>query len=148
MRWRTVFLIYLLSNPIAPVYAHFLLITGRAVCPGNRRIENVPLVLFLNPSFQFANKRAPTVAVGHDDDAVAFHAVRHHVALESPVGAAVHEVPAFASFLDLESDGERPNPDRGYHLLHHGFRQNTVGLPEEGLLDLNDEFPEIRRRGP
>src|SRR5215813_11121493 len=121
---------------------------GRAVRPWNRLFENVPLVLLLDLLLELANKRSSAIAVSHDDGTVAFHAVRNHVALEPPVAAAMHEVPAFSPLLDLESDATRPNPDRRHHFLDHGPRKNTVGLSEKRLLDLNDKPPEIRRRRP
>src|SRR5215510_6771662 len=71
----------------------------------DRRIECIPLVLHLDQPQELWNERAARVAVGHDDGPVSLTSVRSQVALESPVAAAVREIPSLAQLQDAEAYG-------------------------------------------
>src|SRR2546425_4985070 len=59
--------------------------TLRAVCARDGFVEDVPLIPLLNARSQLLDEWRAVVAIGHNSDAVSFHAMRDHVALKSPV---------------------------------------------------------------
>src|SRR5438093_11405519 len=105
-------------------------------------------MLLLNASSQLLDEWRAVVAIGHNYDAVSFHAMRDHVALKSPVAPSVHEIPAFTQLADLESNGVRPDANRSNHLLHRGLRQNAVRLAKQRLLRFDQKLRQIGRCRP
>src|SRR5262245_52092176 len=101
-------------------------VPSRSVCAGNWLIENVPLVFLLNLLAKFPDESAAVIAVRHDHDAIALHAMSDHVALKAPVTTAVHEVPALALLFDAKTDGVWSNTYTRHHLLHRGLRQYAI----------------------
>src|SRR5690349_5082892 len=77
--------------------------TTKASTP-DRLIEHVPGVGVGDAVAELLGQSSARVGVGHDNGAIAFYAMGDHVGLESPVAAAVAEVPAFADLFDREAD--------------------------------------------
>ena len=95
------------------------------------------------------HQRAAVVAVGHDHHAVALDAVRHHVALEPPVAAAVREVPALALLGDLRTRRRTGPTPTGVTISSIVARESTrFDWPVERLLHFDQELREIGGRGP
>src|SRR6185436_17438052 len=97
----------------------------RSVSSRDRGLNCVPLVFLLDQPQELGNQCAAGVAVGHDDSAVSFGEVRSQVALESPIAAAVQEIPALALLRDAETHRVRPDSDRRDHLARHGRCEYT-----------------------
>ena len=78
--------------------------------------------------------------------AVAFADVAENVADESPVAAAVVEIPAFAALFNVQTDGVGADADGSDHGAGGLLRQRPSSA--DGSLDFDDEAGEIAGGGP
>jgi len=87
-----------------------------AFLPEDGLIESVPMVSSGDAGLDFFNGLHAAIAIGHDDDAVAFANVGKQMAAESPIASAVTEIPALAFLLDLKANRKRADTGGGNHL--------------------------------
>src|SRR5262249_7122592 len=115
---------------------------------GDWFVQGVPVVGSCDSIADFAAEAAAAVGIGHDRDAVALGSLSKKIAMESPVAAAVAEIPAFALLFDREPDRKRAGTDRSHHFLHRFLIQHSGGFAKERHLNFDREFRQIRRSSP
>ena len=136
---------------------------GRTIIPGIRRelfgrdldqgylfgLKNRPAINGGEPAQNLRHQTIPIVRIRHDDRALPLVDKGEQHADEAFVAPAMAEGSSLLRRRGAQPDSQAPVPGpRSQHLPGHFWRDDFMGFPGRGLLQLDGQAAQIRRRRP